>query len=853
MPDPTVSDPPLRLTAEPDPTRSPDLAVERSDLEVRLSPDSPPLTVTSPEIVERLAAEADPVSVESSEPHPVARPSEPPSATRPSEPHPVIDHAGPAPAERELLAQVDRVLAGLDRPQTVDEPNRPPSPLGYAAAGLRQDAGTLVRMFDAQALARWLDVAALRIRPVAAGRHLPPAAGHEGVAAVALALRPDDPALLHPRSTAFFLARAAQAGHPDAVLEVALGLAGAGLGRGDPRTGFGHPALAVVPHTSSLGGHLPRAVGIAWSLGRQGKVPERLRVPLAWPDDALAVVAFDEVVANHSTATGAVNSACWASWRRIPLPLLLVCEDEAAVSGPPAMRGWSRALFDGRAGLEYVQVDGADPIAALGAARWAAGVARDGRRPVVLHLVCPPTGGRGTARPGVVDPLAVTMRALVDGGVLGPDQVRERWEAAGERVAEAMDRARGPRHPRGVTGTTGPAVRSPGEVAARVGGVADAADRNRVFAGRLPEDEGPLTVAETINRTLLDLGARDARVLVLGADLAVTAGGRTPPDEPGADAPDRAGGWTPTAGHGTTRGLRRLGASRVVDAITDERSVLGLALGAGVSGLLPIVELQDVSGLFDAQDQLRGQAATLRALSRDAFRNPLVIRVPSLGHPSTGGVGPQVDHALAALRDIPDLVVACPAHPSDVPPLLRTCLAAAEVDGVVAVVVEPVDLYHERDMLTPGDGAWLASYPPSNTWRMGHVPVGRAAVWGAGSELTIATFGSGLRPCLQASSELAAQGIDTRVVDLRWLEPLPLDDVLREARATGRLLVVDETRRAGGLAEGLLTAVLEAGFTGRVARLCAEDSLVAGGDPTRQDVVGVRDVVAAGRSLATAG
>ena len=87
--------------------------------------------------------------------------------------------------------------------------------------------------------------------------------------------------------------------------------------------------------------------------------------------------------------------------------------------------------------------------------------------------------------------------------------------------------------------------------------------------------------------------------------------------------------------------------------------------------------------------------------------------------------------------------------------------------------------------------------------------------YGDGTDLTIVTFGNGLRMSLRAAARLRADGIGSRVLDLRWLAPLPAEDLLREASATGRVLVADETRRTGGVSEGVLTALADAGFTGR--------------------------------------
>jgi 2-oxoisovalerate dehydrogenase E1 component len=93
----------------------------------------------------------------------------------------------------------------------------------------------------------------------------------------------------------------------------------------------------------------------------------------------------------------------------------------------------------------------------------------------------------------------------------------------------------------------------------------------------------------------------------------------------------------------------------------------------------------------------------------------------------------------------------------------------------------------------------------------GHAPVGRARVYGVGSaeDITIITFGNGVRMSLRAAAQLAGEGIGTRVVDLRWLAPLPVADIIREASVTGRVLVVDETRRSGGVGEGVIAALVE--------------------------------------------
>jgi len=165
------------------------------------------------------------------------------------------------------------------------------------------------------------------------------------------------------------------------------------------------------------------------------------------------------------------------------------------------------------------------------------------------------------------------------------------------------------------------------------------------------------------------------------------------------------------------------------------------------------------------------------------------------------------------------------------------------------VFLEPIALYHTRDLHTAGDGGWRASYEPPQQWAAGHVPVGRGRRHGSGTDLTIVTFGNGLRLSLRAAARLAAEGIGCRVLDLRWLAPLPEDDILREADATGRVLVADETRRTGGISEAVLAVLADASFGGRAARVTSEDSFVPLGDAADTVLLSQRQIELAARKL----
>ena len=134
--------------------------------------------------------------------------------------------------------------------------------------------------------------------------------------------------------------------------------------------------------------------------------------------------------------------------------------------------------------------------------------------------------------------------------------------------------------------------------------------------------------------------------------------------------------------YGVTRGLHaRFGAGRVFDTLLDETSILGLALGAAVSGFLPIPEIQYLAYLHNAEDQLRGEAATLQFFSQRAYRNGMVIRIAGYGYQRGFGGHFHNDDAVGVLRDIPGLVIASPARPDDAAAMLVTCAESALVDG----------------------------------------------------------------------------------------------------------------------------------------------------------------------------
>jgi 2-oxoisovalerate dehydrogenase E1 component len=655
------------------------------------------------------------------------------------------------------------------------------------------EAGALWR---AQVDSRHCDHAARWLQAQQLGYYTIGSAGHESNAAVALALRVTDPALLHYRSGGFYLARASQAGR-DGVVDILLGMAAA---VDEPIAGgrhkvFGHHLLAVIPQTSTIASHLPRAVGVAFAIDRATK----LGVGCHWPADAVVVCSFGDASLNHATAQVALNTAAHCAHQGLPLPLLLVCEDNGLGISVPSPAGWVEGALRARAALRVEQAEGDDPVGVLGATRELAEWVRHTRRPAVLHLRTVRYLSHAGAdvetayRPAAAiradyarDPLLATGRLLVSSReATGEELAADYLESREEVRALALEAMRHPQLRTAEEVMRPQAPRTPSAVAV----VTEAAP--------WPESEA-LTLAQGINRGLADVLEHYPETLLFGEDVAVKGGV-----------------------YGVTRGLHaRFGAARVFDTLLDETSILGLALGTAVSGFVPIPEIQYLAYLHNAEDQLRGEASTLQFFSQGRYRNGMVIRIAGYGYQRGFGGHFHNDDAVGVLRDIPGLVVASPSRPDDAASMLRTCVAAAKVDGSVCVFLEPIALYHTRDLHEEGDGLWLAELGG------GHVPIGSARTHLHGDDLTMVTWGNGLRMSLRVAERLAGRGVRARVVDLRWLSPLPLDDVLREAAATGRVLVVDETRRTGGVSEGVVTALVDSGFDGHLARVASKDSFV---------------------------
>ena len=320
--------------------------------------------------------------------------------------------------------------------------------------GTRLTGQTALALFDAMVASRNLDLAARYLRKEGPGVYTIGSAGHESNAAIAAALRPTDPALLHYRSGGFYCARAQQVPGSKPLQDILLGLVAAA---DEPISGgrhkvFGNHELAVIPQTSTIASHLPRAMGVGFAIERA----QRINVSTAWPADAIAVCSFGDASLNHSTALGALNAAEYNVHQGLRMPVLFCCEDNGFGISVRTPRDWVKQAWSSRPHLRYFSAEGTDIAGAYDAALAAAEYVRSSRRPAFLHLRCvrflghagsdAEIGYRSRAEIGEElerDPLVHAARLLAEAGVAEPSELLARYDAVAADVRRLADDAAG--------------------------------------------------------------------------------------------------------------------------------------------------------------------------------------------------------------------------------------------------------------------------------------------------------------------------------------------------------------------------------------------------------------------------
>ena len=441
-------------------------------------------------------------------------------------------------------------------------------------------AGDFDELFRSQLISRHLDLMARVLRVQNKVFYTIGSSGHEGNAMVARAARYTDPAFLHYRSGGFMAERFRKLPGMDPIMDSALSFAAS---KDDPASGgrhkvWGSKPLWVLPQTSTIASHLPKALGTAIAIEQAKRIGHDLPIPR----DSITICSFGDASSNHATAQTAFNAAAWTAYQQLPAPVLYVCEDNGIGISVKTPRDWITANFQHRRDLDYFYADGLDLANGWGDVVRAVEHCRTTRRPTFLHLrTTRIMGHAGTdfeiewrsleelVAVEATDPLLKSADIALRSGLYTTDSLLALYESTRRRCFEAAEDA--DRRPRltSLADVMAPlAPFSPAEVAAEASR-ADYADRRAtVFGGedKLPERQGPKHLAIQINQALHDLMAKYPESLLFGEDVSQKGGVYT-----------------------VTKGLfKAFTGKRVFNTLLDETMILGLAQGYANMGMLPI-------------------------------------------------------------------------------------------------------------------------------------------------------------------------------------------------------------------------------------------------------------------------
>ena len=686
----------------------------------------------------------------------------------------------------------------------------------------------LFQLWHSQLCSRLLDLQSRLLQAKGQSFYTIGSSGHEGNAAVAAALRLTDPAFLHYRSGAFFIERSKQLPGSTALYDMMLSFCASSE---DPISGGRHKVLGslelnIPPQTSTIASQLPKAVGAAFALD----LSKRLNMQGQWPHDAIVLCSFGDASANHSTAQGALNSACWAAYQQVPVPVLFVCEDNGIGISTPTPNGWIEQDLADRPVLKYFAADSRDLAQTYHVASKAAEYVRTKRKPAVLHLSTVRLFGHAGADAEVayrtkaqieaeleLDPILSSTAALLASGEVSREQLVQQLDALQQQIARVAAVASS--KPKLTTAKQVMASIAPQREKLAAPAIPAEAARQQLFAFDQHNAGKKQHLAKLLNWALHDVLAQYHNTVVFGEDVGKKGGV-----------------------YGVTQHLvHAFGSNRVINTLLDEQSILGLAIGLAQQGFVAIPEIQFLAYVHNAEDQIRGEAATLPFFSNGQYHNAMVIRIAGLAYQRGFGGHFHNDNSFAVFRDIPGVILLCPSNGYDAALLLRQAVFLAHEQKRLVILLEPIALYMTKDLNTVGDGLWLCDYPSPNT----PLPaLGEPAVYGQGEELAIISYANGYFLSRQAETELAAQGYQIRVLDLRTLVPLHTDEIVTALGNCRNILIVDECRRRGSLSEELFTALHEAkpGHF-HINRLCAEDSFIPLGSaayavlPSKQQII----------------
>lgn len=682
-------------------------------------------------------------------------------------------------------------------------------------------AETYLDLFDAQLKSRHLDLISRQLKQQGLSYYTIGSSGHEGNAVLGAVFKPTDMAFLHYRSAAFMLQRAKCKSEINMAYDILLSLMASSsdpISAGKHKV-FGSFALNVPPQTSTIASHLPKAVGAALSITRA----KELKIDANLAEDSVILCSFGDASLNHSVAQGALNSVQWITRANYPLPLIFICEDNGIGISVSTPSDWVESNIANRIGIHYLSCDGLNLADVWLTAQKAEQIARIKKEPVFLHIKTVRLLGHAGSdiesqylsaaeieANELNDPLLHTAQVLLQKNILSREELIACYKKTEKNIALLAQQA-----------MQEPRLNSAKAI------MRDIIPHTRYSVPPLPADNNSnksndkKNLSQLLNLALSDLLLQYKNALVFGEDVA-----------------KKGGVYRVTAGL-----MKQFGQRRVFDTLLDETTILGNAIGLAMNGFLPVPEIQFLAYYHNAQDQIRGEAATLSFFSNSQYSNPMVIRIASFGYQKGFGGHFHNDNAIAVLRDIPGLIIACPSNGADAVKMLRKCFELAQGQRRIIAFLEPIALYMTKDLHEGGDNLWLSAYAAPAVEQK--IELGEVGLYGKNSEFVIISYANGYYLSRQAAHILKNRyHIDVKVIDLRWLSPLPKESLKRAIGKANQVLIVDECRKTASISEEIITWMVESYETlPKIQRLTGEDSFIPLGTawqyvlPSKNDIV----------------
>ena len=726
----------------------------------------------------------------------------------------------------------------FDRAKIIDDSFRyflsSKSEVGNFSPAGKHSFDKIVDIFESQLISRLLDIKARKLRTTGKSFYTIGSSGHEGLAVAGQVSRLSDMAFLHYRDATFQIQRSKKLPGHTAIFDLLLSFCAR---CDDPISGgrhkvLGHKDLFIPPQTSTIASHLPKAVGTAFAVNKNKK----LGVDGVLPDDAVVVCTFGDASLNHASSQTALNCADWIAYQNLPLPIVFICEDNGIGISVKSPSDWVRSSRIKSASIKYFECDGLDIIESLDVVTDAFHYSRTTKRPAFIRFkTVRLMGHAGSDIESVYrnlkdidatekqDPILRSAKTIIGNGILSHEEILKMYldlEKRIDRIAEQVIQL--------------PALTDPAKIVSSVvqkkelkklPEIPSEDSRKKIFGSEWDQMKTGQTLAKLINWGLTDILHRFQGAVVFGEDIA-----------------KKGGVYNVTANLET-----RFGKNKVFNSLLDETSILGTAIGLAHNNLLPIPEIQFLAYFHNAEDQLRGEAATLSFFSNGQYTNGMVIRIAGLGYQKGFGGHFHNDNSLSIFRDIPGVIVACPSNGKDAVLMMRTCVEEAHRFGRICVFIEPIALYPVRDLHVTGDNLWNCDYPKDLSE---NIPLGKFHIESGDNNLCLLTYGNGYFLSMQAKEILKQKGINPTIIDLRWLAPLDEKALALELSKYTNVLVVDECRKTGSISEGLMALIMEnCSPMPKTRRICSLDSFIPLADAANLVLVQTQDIVDSALSL----